>query len=74
METSGEEQQLMTDGSKMMIEKGPEADVMLAGDRDSKKQRRSCAEKKSSLNMNKNFLLFIAKRGVTYVRTPGITL
>ena len=41
METSGEEQQLMTDGSKMMIEKGLEADVMLAGDRDSKKQRRS---------------------------------
>ena len=41
LETSGEEQQLMTDGSKMMTEKGPEADVMLAGDRDSKKQRRS---------------------------------
>ena len=41
LETSGEEQQLMTDGTKMMIEKGPEADVMLAGDRDSKKQRRS---------------------------------
>ena len=41
LETSGEEQQLMTDGSKMMTEKGPEVDVMLAGDRDSKKQRRS---------------------------------
>ena len=43
METSGEEQQLMTDGSKMMTEKGPEVDVdvMLAGDRDSKKQRKS---------------------------------
>ena len=41
METSGEEQQLMTDGSKMMTEKGPEADVTSAGDRDSTKQRRS---------------------------------
>ena len=32
------DQQLMTDGSKMMTEKGPEVDVMLAGDRDSKKK------------------------------------